>query len=79
LNPSEFLATVAGRLTLFPMHSIGDRTAEFSWSRCSLCLTLEGGERHALHYVTDGLVWSDDVCTDCALFVAVGQLPEGGA
>ena len=61
------------------MHSIGDRTAEFSWSRCSLCLTLEGGERHELHYVADGSAWSDDVCTDCAQYVANGTLPEGGA
>ncbi len=69
--------------------SIGDEIG-FSWSPCDLCGSPLGGERfHVAHadddtakYPLDGVLIPVDrfrCCTDCALYVANGTLPEGGA
>jgi len=51
--------------------------SHFSWSKCPSCGGL-AGDRHAVHY------WSDDgtlsghanVCTDCLMYFANGDVPD---
>jgi len=55
--------------------------SHFSWSPCDSCNSHLGGDRHAAHgYITfdDGSeeLVHFDVCTDCLLYHANGDVPE---
>ena len=50
----------------------------FSWSSCDTCDSRLGGDRYAAHYRDDTrAVHHLDVCTDCLMFIANGDLPDG--
>ena len=49
----------------------------FSWRQCESCGSTFGGDRHPAHYIdSDGEICHMDVCTDCYLFHANGDVPE---
>lgn len=60
---------------------IGDE-GSFSWSECECCGSSLGGTRHAAHglisrtkYGRKTVLIHLDVCTDCLMFIANGDLP----
>lgn len=48
----------------------------FSWSACEVCGSSLGGDRHPFHGILDGKLLHLEGCTDCALYIANGQLPD---
>lgn len=49
----------------------------FSWGRCEGCGSGLGGDRHAGHALdANGDLLHLELCTDCVLFLANGDLPE---
>lgn len=62
-------------------HEAGDINAEgsFSWRACEVCGSTLGGERHEWHAVDKNgdVIHGDDACTDCVLYLANGEEPEG--
>ena len=48
----------------------------FSWQDCDVCGSRLGGDRYVMHgYYKDDLIHLD-VCTDCIMYHANGDLPE---
>lgn len=60
--------------------------SSFSWSQCDSCSSYLGGDRHPAHGVIadsiekaqseENKITHFDICTDCALYHANGELPE---
>ena len=48
----------------------------FSWSACESCGSTLGGNRYAAHGIIDGDVYHFDVCVDCLMYHANGEVPE---
>jgi len=48
----------------------------FSWSPCDVCGSGLGGNRYAGHMLVDGKLCHIDVCVDCVMYIANGDLPE---
>jgi hypothetical protein len=49
----------------------------FSWQACEACGSSLGGDRHPAHGVDeDDQIVHLDICTDCLMFSANGDLPE---
>ena len=49
----------------------------FSWEPCELCGSHLGGDRYAAHAVDkDDEIVHFDVCVDCVMYMANGDLPE---
>lgn len=51
----------------------------FSWDACDLCGSHLGGNRYSAHAVTDDASQDDihlEICQDCLLYMANGDLPE---
>lgn len=49
----------------------------FSWQSCECCGSTFGGDRYPAHYVeTDGKIGHIEICVDCLLYLANGDLPE---
>lgn len=49
----------------------------FSWRSCECCGSTFGGDRYAAHYLDDdGKIGHVEVCVDCLMFLANGDLPE---
>jgi len=68
-------------LDIFPDHE-GEEEPEdegsFSWSQCDSCGTTLGGDRHVAHAFTKEMeVIHLDICTNCHMFHANGDLPDG--
>ena len=56
--------------------SVGDECG-FSWHSCWTCERPLGGTRHELNYVgEDGQIYNEEICIDCVLYIANGDLPE---
>lgn len=56
---------------------VGAGEAELSSSSCDLCDTNMAGWRGPAHYVDDdGEIQHLEVCVDCTMYVANGELPE---
>lgn len=52
----------------------------FSWHACESCGSRLGGDRHAVHYwdkAGEGFSGHANVCTDCFMYLANGDVPEG--
>ena len=49
----------------------------FTWSRCPACGGL-AGDRHAVHFWSDDgtIDGHEDVCSDCLLYIANGDVPD---
>jgi hypothetical protein len=58
---------------------VGNETTEFSWSSCESCGSQLGGSRHEAFTIdpTTKEVGELSICTDCLMFHANGDLPEG--
>lgn len=54
----------------------GSYDSDFSWSSCESCGSHLGGDRHPAHGLLDGRIVHLDVCIDCLLYLANGDLPE---
>lgn len=52
----------------------------FSWYACDICGSRLAGVRVSGHYIdeNDKIVHLDRVCMDCAVYIAIGDLPEFG-
>lgn len=48
----------------------------FSWRPCFLCRRPLGGDRHELIYVDEGEIYAEEICVDCTLYLANGDIPE---
>lgn len=48
----------------------------FSWRACESCGSLLGGDRYAAHGDIGGELTHFDVCVDCVLYHANGDLPD---
>lgn len=56
--------------------SVGDEIG-FSYTPCWTCERPLGGDRHELTYVgDDGETYVEEICIDCALYIANGEVPE---
>ena len=52
--------------------------SHFSWRKCPSCGGL-ASDRHAVHYqdiAGEGFSGHEDVCTDCLMYLANGDVPE---
>lgn len=50
----------------------------FSWSQCDTCGTTMGGTRYNAHGLTEDMsIHHLNICEDCALFFANGDIPQG--
>jgi len=47
----------------------------FSHDRCDMCRSLPGN-RYAAHGTIDGTSYHFEVCQDCLMYIANGELPE---
>ena len=57
----------------------GDSLSEgsFSWEPCDICGSHLGGDRFSAHALDDdGQIIHLEVCTDCVMFMANGELPD---
>lgn len=71
-------STVDKRANELKYHSVGEECG-FSWWPCYTCQRPLGGDRHELRYVgEDNEVYIEEICIDCALYIANGEIPEGG-
>lgn len=48
----------------------------FSWASCDTCGCSLGGDRHPAHGWFEGSLVHFDVCTDCLLYFANGELSD---
>ena len=48
----------------------------FSWHQCGVCGSQFGGDRYPAHYLDDGELCHVDICVDCLLYSANGDLPQ---
>ena len=57
--------------------SVEEEESHFSWSACDSCGSRLGGDRLAAHAVDkESNVYHYDICPDCAMFHANGELPD---
>jgi len=50
----------------------------FSWSSCDTCNSTLGGNREDAHgYLNNDTLIHLSICTDCVVYLANGELPEG--
>lgn len=59
--------------------AVGDETDEFSWGQCDSCDSRLGGSRHeaSAYDRSTKEVIELRICSDCVMFHANGELPEG--
>lgn len=64
----------------------GDGDSHFSWSPCDICGSSLGGDREIWHAIAGApgeklagrsIEHFDNACTDCVIFLANGDEPEG--
>ena len=76
-NENKWDAAVVDRaLAALKFASLGEEVG-FSWYGCDLCGTELGGDRHHVTHANDGPFSRVYCCTDCALYMANGDTPEG--
>jgi hypothetical protein len=53
-----------------------DYEASFSWAQCDTCGSTLGGDRYPAHGIIDGNIYHFEVCVDCVMYMANGEVPE---
>ena len=67
-----------GKCTSCPEYTEWEDDGSFSWGSCDCCDSTLGGDRYIAHGIIDGDLIHLNVCIDCLLYIANGEIAEDG-